>query len=134
MKNLRLYDWKEFLRYKFYLLSLFVSVCFVYSSETFIVKKSSFPFLVFNANSYTSVLYLRIKIDHINSWSFIYHLCLSLKVISATKRLLFKMCYLRYRLRIFLFQKKVMFRSPDNQIYVFLTIPRFTKFVTSWEY
>ena len=25
-----------------------------------------------------------------------------------------------------------MFRSPDNQVFVFLTIPWFTKSVTSW--
>ena len=41
-------------------------------------------------------------------------LCLkSLKVISATKWLLLKMCHLRRRLRIFLFHRKIMFRSQD---------------------
>ena len=42
------------------------------------------------------------------------------------------MCHLRHRLRIFLFRRKVMFRSQDIQVFVFLTIPWFTKSVTSW--
>ena len=51
--------------------------------------------------------------------------------------------YLRYKIIIsqnvssktqgknFLFCRKFMFRSQDNQVFVFLTIPRFTKSVTS---
>ena len=39
---------------------------------------------------------------------------------------------LRHRLRIFLFRRKVMFRSQDIEVFVFLTIPTFTKSVTSW--
>ena len=42
------------------------------------------------------------------------------------------MCHLRHRLIIFLFHRKVVFRSQDIQIFVFLTILWFTKFVTSW--
>ena len=57
---------------------------------------------------------------------------LSLKVNSAKKRQLLKTCHLRHRLRIFLFHRKVMFHSQDTQVYVFVTIPRFTKLVTSW--
>ena len=36
------------------------------------------------------------------------------------------------RLRIFLFYRKVMFRSRDIQVFVFLTILWFTQSVTSW--
>ena len=36
------------------------------------------------------------------------------------------MCHLRYRLRIFLFRRKVIFHSQDIQAFVFLTIPWFT--------
>ena len=57
---------------------------------------------------------------------------LSLKVNSAKKRQLLKTCHLRHRLRIFLFHRKVMFHSQDTQVYVFVTIPWFTKLVTSW--
>ena len=51
--------------------------------------------------------------------------------------------YLRYKtitsqtvsfevqLRTFLFLRKVMFRSEDLQVFVFLTVPWFTKSVTS---
>ena len=42
------------------------------------------------------------------------------------------MCHLRYKLGIFLFHRKVMFRSLDIQVFVFLTIPWFTKSVRSW--
>ena len=42
------------------------------------------------------------------------------------------MCHLRHRLRIVLFHRKVMFRSPDNQVFVFVTILWFAKSVTSW--
>ena len=41
------------------------------------------------------------------------------------------MCHLRHRLEIFLFRKKVMFRSEDIQIFVFLAILRSTKSVMS---
>ena len=47
----------------------------------------------------------------------------SLKVTSTTKRKLHKMCHLRHRLRIFLFPRKMMFRSQDIQVFLFLTIP-----------
>ena len=57
---------------------------------------------------------------------------LLLKITSATKRYLLKICHLRHRLRIFLFHRKVMFRSQNIQVFVFLTMPWFTKFVTSW--
>ena len=56
---------------------------------------------------------------------------LSLKITSATKWQLLKMCHLRHRLRIFLFCTKIMFRSQDIQVFVFLTIPWFTESVTS---
>ena len=36
------------------------------------------------------------------------------------------------RLRIFLFHRKVIFRSRDLQVFVFLTIPWFIKSVTPW--
>ena len=42
-----------------------------------------------------------------------------------------KMCHLKHRLRIFLFHRKIMFHSQDIQVFVFLTIPWFTKSVTS---
>ena len=42
------------------------------------------------------------------------------------------MCHLRCRLKIILFHSKVMFRSWDIQVFLFLTIPWFTKSVTSW--
>ena len=42
------------------------------------------------------------------------------------------MYHLSHRLRIFLFRRKVMFRSQDIQVFVFLIIPWFTKSVTSW--
>ena len=42
------------------------------------------------------------------------------------------MCHLKHRLRIFIFRRKIMFRShQDIQVFVFLTIPWFTKPVTS---
>ena len=50
-----------------------------------------------------------------------------LKVTSAKKRYLFQMCHWRHRLRIFLFRRKIMLRSQDIQVFVFLTIPWFTK-------
>ena len=55
-----------------------------------------------------------------------------LKVTSATKQQLLKMCRLRHRLRIFLFHRKVMFHSQDIEVFVFLTTPWFNKSVTSW--
>ena len=36
------------------------------------------------------------------------------------------MCHLKHRLRIFLFRRKIVFRSQDIQVFVFLTIPWFT--------
>ena len=48
---------------------------------------------------------------------------LTLKVTSATKRSLLKMCHLKHRLRIFLFRRKIMCRSQNIQVFVFLTIP-----------
>ena len=45
--------------------------------------------------------------------------------------ILLKMCHLKHRLRIFLFHRKVMFRSQDIQVFVFLAISWFTKSVTS---
>ena len=57
---------------------------------------------------------------------------LSLKITSATKWQLLKMCHLRHRLRIFLFCRKVMFCSQDTEVSVFLTITWFTKSVVSW--
>ena len=42
------------------------------------------------------------------------------------------MCHLRHWLRIFLFYRKVMFRSQDIQVIIFLTTPWFSKSVTSW--
>ena len=55
-----------------------------------------------------------------------------LKVTSAKKRYFLKMCHLRHRLRIFLIRKKIIVRFQDIQVFVFLTIPWFTKSVTSW--
>ena len=55
-----------------------------------------------------------------------------LKVTSATKGWLLKMCHLRHRLRIFLFNRKVMFRSRYIQVFVILTILLFIKYVTPW--
>ena len=54
-----------------------------------------------------------------------------LKVTSATKPELLKMCLLSHRLTNFLFRRKVMFHSQDIHVSVILTIPRFTKHVTS---
>ena len=48
---------------------------------------------------------------------------LSLKVTSATKQQFLKMCHLKHRLRIFLFRRKIMFRSEDTPVFVFLAIP-----------
>ena len=50
----------------------------------------------------------------------------------ATKQWLLKMYYLKRRLRFPLFHGKVIFRSQNIQVFVFLTIPRSTKSVTSW--
>ena len=52
-----------------------------------------------------------------------HRLQVSLKITYAAKRSLLKMCHLRNRLRIFLFSRKVMFRSQDIQVFVFLAIP-----------
>ena len=56
----------------------------------------------------------------------------SLKVTSTTKQYFLSMCHLRHRPIIFLFDKKIMFRSWDIQVFVFLTIQCFTKSVMSW--
>ena len=74
-----------------------------------------------------------------NLWSFddfrgnsdVLLMSLSLKVTSATKQQLLKMCHLRHRLRMLLFRRKIMFRSQDIQVFLFLTIPWFTESVTS---
>ena len=42
------------------------------------------------------------------------------------------MCHLRHRLRIFLFDKRIMVHSRDIQVFVFLTIWCFTKSVMAW--
>ena len=50
-----------------------------------------------------------------------------LSVTSAEKPLL-KMCHLRNRLRrIFLFRRKALFHSQNIQVFVFLTIPWYTR-------
>ena len=41
------------------------------------------------------------------------------------------MGHMKHRLRFFLFRRNVPFRSQDIQAFVFLTIPLFTKSVTS---
>ena len=41
--------------------------------------------------------------------------------------LCYKMCHLGHRLRIFLFCRKIMFRSQDVQVFVFLNISWFTE-------
>ena len=53
---------------------------------------------------------------------------MALKVTSATKQYLLKMCHLRHRLRKCWFCRKAMFRSQDFQLSVFLIIPWFTKY------
>ena len=55
-------------------------------------------------------------------WTHAFQCFISFKVTSAAKRWLLKMCHLRHRLRIFLFHRKVMFRSEDIQVFVFLTM------------
>ena len=42
------------------------------------------------------------------------------------------MCHLRHRWRIFSFHRKAMFCSQNIQVFVFLTIPWFSKSVNSW--
>ena len=60
-----------------------------------------------------------------------------LKVTSATKTItsqnLLSVAQVKssVRRKVMLFRRKVMFRSQDIQVFVFLTIPRFTKSVTS---
>ena len=44
-----------------------------------------------------------------------------LKVTSATKQQLLKISHLRYRLQMSLVHRKVMFRSHNIQVFVFLT-------------
>ena len=56
----------------------------------------------------------------------------NLQVTSAAKQQLLKMWHLKHRLRILLFRRKIMFHSQDIQVFVFLTIPWFSKSVTSW--
>ena len=53
--------------------------------------------------------------------TFLFLTYLNLKITSAKKQNL-KMCYLRHRLSIFLFDWKVMFHFQDIQVFVFLTI------------
>ena len=55
-----------------------------------------------------------------------------LKVTTATKRYLVKLCHQGHRLTVFLFRRKVMFRSQDIQVFIFLTIPWLAKSVTWW--
>ena len=69
------------------------------------------------------------QLSGLNSFSLSNNKNYSLKVTFATKQLL-EMYHLRHRLRIFLFRRKVIFRSQDIQVFVFLTIPRSTKPVT----
>ena len=58
-----------------------------------------------------------------------------LKVTFATKQSFLKMCYLRHRLSIFIFRWKIIFRSQDIQVFIFLTIPWFTESAISrWVY
>ena len=38
--------------------------------------------------------------------------------ISTTEQQLLKMCHVRHRLRIFLFRRKILFRSQDIQVFV----------------
>ena len=56
----------------------------------------------------------------------------NLKITLNTKQQFLKICYLRHTLRMFLFSGKVMFRSQDIQVFVFLTISWFTKSVKLW--
>ena len=49
----------------------------------------------------------------------------SLKVTSTTKQYFLRMCHLRHRSRIFLFDKKIMFRSWDIQVFSILKHPMF---------
>ena len=56
---------------------------------------------------------------------------LCLKVTSAAKQQLLKMCHLKHRLRIFLSWSKIIFRSQGIQVFVFLTIIWFTKSASS---
>ena len=55
-----------------------------------------------------------------------------LKITSTTKQYFLKMCYLRHKLRMFLFSEKVVFRSQDIQVDLFLIISWFTKSLKSW--
>ena len=55
----------------------------------------------------------------------------TLRVTPATKWWLLQICYLRHRLRIFLFCRKIMFRYHDIQVFVYLTIPWLIIFTTS---
>ena len=47
---------------------------------------------------------------------------MSVNVNSTIKQYSLKMCHLRRKLRIFLFLKKIMFLSRDNQVFVILAI------------
>ena len=60
---------------------------------------------------YTFQLYQKISIFTVYAQD-------SLKVISATEQQLLKMCHVRHRLRIFLFRRKILFRSQDIQVFV----------------
>ena len=76
-----------------------------------------------------SMMIICIK-QHLNNiWSFIHK---KIKGYLRYKTITSQMCHLRHRLIIFLFYRKVMFRSQDIQVFVFLTILWFIKSVTSW--
>ena len=55
-----------------------------------------------------------------------------LKSTSTIKPWLLKMCHLKHRLRVFLFQRKALFCSQNIQVFVFLIIPWCTISVMSW--
>ena len=56
----------------------------------------------------------------------------SLKVYFCCKMITSQNVLSEARLRIFLFYRNVMFRSQDISVFVFLTIPWFTKSAASW--
>ena len=80
---------------------------------------------------------------NIKIWNFIWIFCGSYLILPT--RQIWNMCkisylpcwqdqcnsHLRHRLKIFLFRRKIMFRSQDLQVFVFLIIPWDTKSVTS---
>ena len=78
-----------------------------------------------------SMMIICIKQHLSNIWSLI-HKKIKGYLRYKTKTITFQMCHLRHRLIIFLFYRKVMFHSQDIHVFVFLTIPWFTKSVRSW--